>query len=80
MYLFSFRSRTQAMKLFDLLRTNSIECEIINTPREVSYSCGLSVKVSSEDFERASGICNYYRSDTLIGIFYYDGNGYRRQA
>lgn len=78
MYLFSFRSRTQAMKLYDLLRGGGLECEIINTPREVSASCGLSVTVPPECYERAVGIYEYHSVDTLIGVFYNDGVGYRR--
>lgn len=78
MYLFSFRSRTQAMKLYDLLRSGGIECEIINTPRAVSASCGLSVTVTPDRYDRAVGVYEYHAVDTLIGIFYYDGSQYRR--
>lgn len=80
MYLFAFRSRTQTMKLFDLLRSNGIECEIINTPREVSASCGLSVSTQPDALQRALDIYKYYHPDTLIGVFYYDGQGYRRYS
>ncbi len=80
MYLFAFRSRTQSMKLYDLLRSNDIACEIINTPREVSASCGLSVSVPDDAIERAVGIQNYYRTETLIGVFYHDDRGYRRYS
>ena len=78
MFLFAFRSRTQSMKLYDLLRASGIACEIINTPREVSASCGLSVRVPDEAWERAIGVYDYYKFDALIGIFYNDGRGYRR--
>ncbi len=78
MYLFAFRSRTQAMKMYDLLRTNGIMCEIINTPREISASCGLSVKVENEQAEPALNMYNHYHPDTLIGIFYRNGSGYVR--
>lgn len=78
MYIFAFRSRTRSMRLYDLLRSGGVDCEIINTPREVSASCGLSVRVSDAEIERAIGVYEYYRLDTLIGVFYYDGNTYRR--
>ena len=78
MYVFAFRSRTQSMKMYDCLRTNGLACEIVNTPREVSASCGLSVCVADDDIERAMGIYRYYTPDTLIGVFYGDGRGYRR--
>ena len=78
MVLFAFRSRTQSMKLYDLLRTSGLECEIINTPREVSASCGLSVRVPDDEAERALGVYNYYHPDTLLGVYYGDERGYRR--
>ena len=78
MYLFAFRSRTQSMKLYDMLRTGGIDCEIINTPREVSASCGLSVRVPDSGGERAMQVYEYYKLDKLIGVFYTDGNGYKR--
>ncbi len=80
MYLFAFRSRTQSMKLYDAFRTGDVPCEIINTPREVSASCGLSVSVPDEEFERAYGIYRYYRPQTEIGVFYRDAGGYRRYS
>lgn len=78
MFLFAFRSRTQSMKLYDLLRENGVACEIVNTPREVSASCGLSVRVPDEEGEHALGVFDYYRPDTLIGVFYGNGYGFRR--
>lgn len=78
MLLFAFRSRTQSMKIYDTFRVRGVSCEIINTPREVSASCGLSVTVPAEDAERALGIYDYYKPDTLIGIFLKDERGYRR--
>lgn len=78
MVLFSFRSRTQSMKMYDLLRTNGIECEVINTPRQISSSCGLSVSLDERDLERSVGVYDYFHPDTLIGVFISEGNGYRR--
>lgn len=78
MYLFAFRSRTQSMKLYDLLRTGGVMCEIMNTPRQVSDSCGLSVSVPDSQIERALGIFRYYGLSSAIGIFHGDGSGYRR--
>lgn len=78
MYLFAFRSRTQSMKLYDTLTLSGIKCEIINTPRQVSTSCGLSVRVPDSEGERAMAVFDYYNPDTLIGIFYCDQRGCRR--
>lgn len=80
MFYFAFRSRTQSMKLYDLLRTSGVVCEIVNTPREISASCGLSVRVPEDEQERAFGVYKYYHPETLIGIFYFDGRGYHRYS
>lgn len=67
------------MKLYELLSGGGVPCEIVNTPREISASCGLSVRVADEDCDRAVNIYDYYRPETFIGIFYYDRQtGYRR--
>ncbi|MDE7395415.1 MAG: DUF3343 domain-containing protein [Clostridiales bacterium] len=78
MLLFAFRSRTQSMKIYDTFRARGCACSIINTPREVSASCGLSVTVPETDAERAIRIYDYYKPDTLIGIFRCDANGCTR--
>ena len=78
MYLFAFRSRTQSMRTYDLFRSNGLNCAIINSPRDISTSCGLSVRVQDAEYERAYDIYDYYRPDTLIGIYYHDGYNYKR--
>ena len=63
-----FKSRNQAMVFSSLLSQKNIFNRVINTPRSISTSCGLSVKVSkvqegyvrkilmSDNFDSFSGI------------------------
>lgn len=58
-----FKSRTQVMKFYEKLMSCRIQANIINTPREASLGCGLSVKISPHDFSRVLNVLrmdNYY--------------------
>ena len=44
----SFRSRAHTIKFYNLLRSNDIGVELINTPKEAGVGCGLSVKFKKE--------------------------------
>ena len=39
-----FKSRTQTIKVAERLKRMGVCCEVINTPRQASLGCGLSVK------------------------------------
>ncbi len=43
-YLFTFRSRTNAMKFAENLRKEGKRAEVVSTPQAISNGCGLSVK------------------------------------
>lgn len=45
-YLFTFRSRTNAMKFAENLRKEGSRAEVVSTPGAIAHGCGLSVKVS----------------------------------
>ena len=47
----AFRSRAHTVGFYELLKKNGISAEIINTPKEAGVGCGLSVKISSYQFE-----------------------------
>ncbi len=46
----AFRSRGHTVRFHGLLTDYGITSEIINTPKEAGVGCGLSVKVSRQDF------------------------------
>lgn len=74
MYLFSFRSRTQSMKFYDMLRNENMAAKIINTPRDISAGCGLSVAIDDIIVEDSKKILSYSNFDTFIGLFYISNN------
>ncbi len=39
-----FKSRNQTIKVSERLKKMGVYCEVINTPRQASLGCGLSVK------------------------------------
>lgn len=43
--IFVFSTRAGAMALLDYCRKNRFSAGIVNTPREISASCGISVRV-----------------------------------
>jgi len=58
-----FKSRTQTLKFYDVLRQNGVCAGIINTPRQVSLGCGLSVKFFTQNLsfvKRFLTLDNYY--------------------
>lgn len=45
-YFISFESTNNAMQAEDFLKKNNYSVTIIPTPREVTQSCGLSIKLN----------------------------------
>lgn len=45
-YFISFESTNNAMQAEDFLKKNNYNVTIIPTPREVTQSCGLSIKLN----------------------------------
>ena len=43
-----FRARSETMNFSMLLRSYKIACQVVNTPRVINVSCGISVKTSIE--------------------------------
>ena len=66
----AFRSRAHTVRFAEFLRKNGAYCQIINTPKEAGVGCGLSVRVSVQDFptaRRAVAIANY---TSFAGFFH----------
>lgn len=49
--VFTFHSTQHALKAEKVLGNNSLDFIIIPTPREISASCGLSIKAFKEDYQ-----------------------------
>lgn len=67
-YVISFESTHHAIKAEKEIKNNNITIKTIPTPREVSSSCGLSLKFDYNDLNRIKNII--YDNDLCIdGVF-----------
>lgn len=69
MYIFSFKSRSQAMRFYDLIRSRGGRSTIMNTPRQVAAGCGISVRVDYENLNLARNIMRQSSFDSFLGLF-----------
>lgn len=68
-YVAVFRARTQTLIFANLLKSYGVKCNVINTPRVINVSCGISVKLSKFDFVRAQEIINRRKFDSFAGFY-----------
>ena len=76
--IIAFRSRVHTVRYAEFLRKNGAYCQIINTPKEAGVGCGLSARVSANDFaaaKRAAAITAY---SSFAGFFLVKTVGGRR--
>ena len=56
MYIVSFNSTHHAIRSEKLFGENSLKVMALPTPREITASCGISIKFSFEDMEKIKTI------------------------
>lgn len=69
MLLAVFRSRTETLNFASILRSYRVPCNIINTPRNINVSCGISVKFYERDIQMVNQILSRRSFDTFAGIY-----------
>ncbi len=67
-----FRSRTETLNFASLLRSYGVNCTVVNTPRKINVSCGISVQFSTRDLPIVKQILSRRRFDTFAGIYWYN--------
>ena len=55
-YIVSFNSTNHAMRLDKLLIENSVKAITLPTPREITASCGISIRFLYQDIESVKNI------------------------
>ena len=65
----SFKYRNSIYAFAKILRTNGIAVNIINTPRSIAISCGLSLKTEMKYFSVISTLIRQTKLDGFVGIF-----------
>lgn len=68
-YLAVFRARTQTIIFANLMRSYGANVSIVNTPRRLSISCGISVRFEKKYLEKARLVLSRRQFDTFAGIF-----------
>jgi hypothetical protein len=67
--IFSFKSRQEAMRLYDLAKRNKIFVTLISTPKFVSAGCGLSVKTSIDNYANLYNLFVSLRFSSFLGAY-----------
>ncbi len=66
-YLFTFRSRANAMKFAENLRKEGKYSEVVSTPHSISGGCGLSVKVN--DLGMGKKVLKMGKFSSFTGVY-----------
>ncbi len=67
--IISFKSRNSVMTFAKILKKNGIYTNIINTPRIISTSCGLSIKTEFHNLQIVLSLLRKINLSGLIGIY-----------
>ena len=75
-----FRARSHTINFANLLQSYKVPCQIVNTPRIVNVSCGISVKFSSLYLKNVQQILSRRYFDTFAGIYKIIGIGLNQRV
>ena len=71
----SFKSRNNLQLFAKLMRSNSIPAEIINTPRSISISCGLSARTEFRFYKAVVNLLFKSNLNGFLGIYLVEKQG-----
>ncbi len=74
-FFIAFRSRSDAVRFYEVLVSYKISSKLINTPSSAKVGCGLSVKMFAKDMGVANTLLERGRYASVIGIYYFLGDG-----
>lgn len=74
----AFRSRAHTVKFYDMLQSNGLYCEIINTPKQVGVGCGLSVKINTGGLIPVKKMLKKTSLSSFAGLFLVKETGKER--
>ena len=78
-FFVAFRSRSDAMRFYEEVRTYRLPARIINPPASAGTGCGLSVKMLVKNLGQARVVLERMRCDSVIGFFGIVENGAARR-
>ncbi|MDR2266608.1 MAG: DUF3343 domain-containing protein [Christensenellaceae bacterium] len=65
----SFRSRSEALRIFNILVARNLSVTLINTPRGSCRSCGLSIIIPTGTRDLVSKIIANQKMKSFYGFF-----------
>ena len=69
MVLAVFRSRTETLNFASILKSYNIPCVVVNTPRRINVSCGISVQFMGAYKQKAMDILSRRAFNTFAGFY-----------
>ena len=76
MVLATFYNRTQALQFSNQLSGMGVRVKVINTPREISTSCGLSIMFDLKALAKARVVINSNKFVAFKGFYIKKNNGH----
>ena len=64
-----FSVRTDTMQFYNLLSRAGINAVVVETPKALSVSCGISVKFSKSDFVKARNILTKAKIGSFVRFY-----------
>ena len=73
--LATFNNRTHALQFSNQLKSKGVSVKIINMPREISSSCGLSVMFNYQHLNHARVVVGSNKFSSFRGFYLKKHNG-----
>ena len=64
-----FRSRSEALKIYNLLKQNRIACITVSTPMSLGIGCGISVVFNNSVKTIVKNLIDNNHIGTFVGFF-----------
>jgi len=75
-FLVVFRSKSETIKFINILASYGHRAILVNTPRQISVSCGVSAKIANSALEASILILKRRQFYTYAGIYKFNNNEY----
>lgn len=76
--IIAFRSRTDSMRMSEMLTNIGVPNKLINTPRELSIGCGVAVSFDAGYYQRAKTLLEKFKLPSYRGCYGIENFGTRR--
>lgn len=73
--IITFRSRTDSMRISEMLYKSGVSNRLVNTPRELSLGCGISVLIDENSLPSARTILSALHRSSFVGIYRIEQEG-----